>query len=150
MVGNQQDDTDRAVLILCEDIATAKRLNVLLRDKAIVRVELYSRSDLRSNQANVKKQLHPGDVLIATNLGSRGTDYQIDPDVIQSGGLFVIITYLPNNDRVEQQAFGRTARQGLRGTAQIIVNRERLTGKLRQCRNFHPARALQRDKAAYP
>ncbi len=29
---------------------------------------------------------------------------------------------MPSNQRVEEQAFGRTARQGKRGTGQMILN----------------------------
>jgi len=29
---------------------------------------------------------------------------------------------MPSNERVEEQAFGRTARQGKRGTGQMILN----------------------------
>jgi hypothetical protein len=35
---------------------------------------------------------------------------------------------MPSNQRVEDQAFGRTARQGKRGTGQMILNAENLRG----------------------
>ena len=34
----------------------------------------------------------------------------------------MVVTFLPNNQRVEDQAFGRTARQGKRGTGMMIIN----------------------------
>ena len=36
----------------------------------------------------------------------------------------MLVTFIPLNDRVEKQAFGRTGRKGAKGSCQIIVNRE--------------------------
>ena len=34
----------------------------------------------------------------------------------------MILTFMPSNQRVEDQAFGRTARQGKLGTGEMILN----------------------------
>ncbi|CAF4792258.1 unnamed protein product, partial [Rotaria magnacalcarata] len=59
--------------------------------------------------------------IIATNKGERGTDIYVDPEVNKQGGLHVILNYPPENVRVEEQVFGRTARNGAVGTGQFIL-----------------------------
>ncbi|CAF1374953.1 unnamed protein product [Rotaria sordida] len=51
----------------------------------------------------------------------RGTHIKTD-EIEEYGGLHVILTFLPSNQRVEEQALGRTFRQGKRGTSQKILN----------------------------
>ncbi|KAJ8247909.1 hypothetical protein GJAV_G00251960 [Gymnothorax javanicus] len=52
----------------------------------------------------------------------RGTNIKVTKDVNKNGGLFVILSFLADNERVERQAFGRTARKGHPGSAQIIMS----------------------------
>ncbi len=68
--------------------------------------------------------------LISTNICGRGADIKPADGVLQSGGLHVCLTYLPANIRIEKQAFGRAARAGAPGTAQLILNREDVAAKL--------------------
>lgn len=74
------------------------------------------------NQELEIQRINAGEVIIATNLAGRGTDIKTDT-IEQNGGMHVILTFMPPNQRVEEQAFGRTARQGKCGTGQMIVNR---------------------------
>ena len=81
----------------------------------------------------MEKEMKPGNVVITTNLGARGTDFVTDDVVNKNGGLFVLVTFIPLNDRVEKQAFGRTGRRGANGSCQIIVNRETMPEWARHC-----------------
>ncbi|XP_041841544.1 protein translocase subunit SecA-like isoform X1 [Melanotaenia boesemani] len=109
----------RAVLIICETIKWAKTVHRALGDK-VPHKKLYINNNM-DNKAIFSKHLEAGDIIIATNLAGRGTDLQISDSVKKAGGLFVVQTFLPRNARVEAQAFGRAARQGSPGSAQLIV-----------------------------
>ena len=111
---------DRGTLIICETIEQAniigEKLKAKYRPSAI---KLYTMNNM--NQEKKVEKILPGDIIIATNLAGRGTDIQTKA-IEATGGLHVILTFMPNNQRVEDQAFGRTARQGKRGTGQMILN----------------------------
>lgn len=72
------------------------------------------------DQEKYIEQILPGEIIIATNLAGRGTDIKTD-EIEHFGGLHIILTFLPPNQRVEEQAMGRTARQGKKGTGQLIL-----------------------------
>ncbi|XP_042367821.1 protein translocase subunit SecA-like [Plectropomus leopardus] len=110
---------ERAVLLICETINRAKILYRALGDK-VTKKNLYINNNM-DNTAIFAKKVEAGEVIIATNLAGRGTDLQVSDQVKKAGGLFVVQTFLPKNARVEAQAFGRTARQGSPGSAQLIV-----------------------------
>lgn len=121
----------RAVLIICATIKDA--IEIRERFISVVgydsdKVRLYSRNDNYEYLA-VKDEVNSGDVIVATNLAGRGTDIKTSKEVEKNGGLHVIVTFLPENLRVEEQAFGRTARQGAKGTAQLIISEPNVAHK---------------------
>ncbi|XP_026016922.1 uncharacterized protein LOC113018071 [Astatotilapia calliptera] len=109
----------RAVLIILETIKRAKMIHRSLGDR-VQNKKLYVNNNM-DNSLVISKELEAGRVIIATNLAGRGTDLQVSDTVKEAGGLFVVQTFLPKNARVEAQAFGRTARQGSPGSAQLIL-----------------------------
>ena len=60
-------------------------------------------------------------VTVATNAAGRGTDIPISKLAMQNGGLHVIFTFFPSNQRIEDQGAGRAGRQGNNGSYRIIV-----------------------------
>jgi hypothetical protein len=121
-------DSRRAALVLCEDIRTCKEIYDYLRDTIQSKVYCYFNSE---NSNSIKGVRSSGDIIVATNLAGRGTDITVSDEVIAHGGLFCILTFLPTSTRVESQAFGRAARNGNPGSAQLILHESSLPNEYR-------------------
>ncbi|KAL9703070.1 hypothetical protein quinque_006588 [Culex quinquefasciatus] len=107
----------RSVLIICETLNDVTALYKAFEGKTSTHIRTYTREYEEFDIG----ELPPGQIIIATNLAGRGTDIKITPELKKAGGVHVCLTYLPSNIRVEQQAFGRAARCGDRGSGQLIV-----------------------------
>ncbi|WP_419241213.1 DEAD/DEAH box helicase [Cardinium endosymbiont of Nabis limbatus] len=88
-----------------------------------------------------KRDIDLGEIIIATNIAGRGTDITPSDKVEAIGGMHVCITFLPESYRVEIQNAGRTARQGRKGSAQLVVHdpSHRSIDALRAARNEQEA-----------
>ncbi len=141
IIDSIMDETQRgrAVLVLCETKQRLEAIEKTLRLKhQHIKIHTYSRNDLQEAEGKklteeeekrlteegkkLPKVLKEGEVLLATNLAGRGTDLHLSNEVKRNGGLHVCLTFLPLNERVEAQNFGRAARQGEKGSGQLIVN----------------------------
>ncbi|CAF1664350.1 unnamed protein product [Rotaria magnacalcarata] len=123
----------RSVLLICEDIKQLeyvydglnkcfnKDKNVSEKVKECFRnITVYKREHDEFNFEDDHK-LESHRLIIATNLAGRGTDIKLSKSLIDAGGLHVITAFMPKNCRIEEQAFGRAARCGQPGSAQIIA-----------------------------
>ncbi|XP_066536390.1 uncharacterized protein [Hoplias malabaricus] len=116
----------QVVLVICEDVKTADELHKEMQFGgrfAEEKITMYTISERHNIE---KENFCAGKIIIATNLGGRGTDIKIDPSVNECGGLFVLLTHFPRNPRVEKQIFGRTSRKGNPGMVQMVLNSEHL------------------------
>ena len=66
----------------------------------------------------------PGAITVATNIAGRGTDIRLGDGVEDRGGLHVILTEFHESARIDRQLYGRTGRQGARGSTEAIVSLE--------------------------
>jgi preprotein translocase subunit SecA len=62
-----------------------------------------------------------GKITVATNMAGRGTDIKLARGVAELGGLHVIATEPHGAARIDRQLFGRAARQGDPGCAQLFA-----------------------------
>ncbi|CAB1422912.1 unnamed protein product [Pleuronectes platessa] len=137
----------RAALLICETITKAKELYEMLKNVIPGQIILYSRSD-KDSSSKINKKLDPGDVIVATNLAGRGTDIKVSKKVNKNGGLFVVLSFLSENTRVELQAFGRTARKGKPGSAQIIMTTDHVQESLKTVSSLEEAKETRNRLAA--
>ena len=101
------------VLVIFQDLNEIKDVQDLLTKANIEKINIF---DGRDNKANPGKVAGiESAISLGTNVCGRGTDI-----ICKGKPLHVIISYYTSNVRVLSQAFGRTARQGRRGTARII------------------------------
>uniref|UniRef100_A0A182X7X7 Uncharacterized protein n=1 Tax=Anopheles quadriannulatus TaxID=34691 RepID=A0A182X7X7_ANOQN len=109
----------RSILIICETIRGVEALKTIIAPEQQNNVRTYKRDD---EELPIEEGgLEPGQVIIATNLAGRGTDIKITKKLEEAGGLHVILTFLPTNVRIEEQAFGRAARKGEKGSGRMII-----------------------------
>ena len=113
---------ERSVLVIFQYINEAKRMyNKFCQQKLFEKVILYSRSDIPKESEFLEKQIKPKTLILSTNISGRGTDIKISPELNEKGGLHVILSYEPFNQRIERQAFGRAGRKGENGSAGKII-----------------------------
>ena len=105
------DAAGRAVLIICQTINEVDRIYKDIINSGYPQGKVIKYSDNADEEA-IKEKLRAGDIIVATNLAGRGTDLRIDREVNRNGGLHVILSYFPESVRVQDQAFGRGARNG--------------------------------------
>ncbi|XP_034158338.2 uncharacterized protein LOC113528924 [Pangasianodon hypophthalmus] len=116
----------QVVLVICEDVKTAEELHEKIQDGGRFKPEQTTLYTISEKHNIEKEKFRAGRIIIATNLGGRGTDIKVDESVNECGGLFVLLTHFPHNRRVEKQIFGRTSRKGNPGMVQMVVNCDHL------------------------
>ncbi|VDL72941.1 unnamed protein product [Nippostrongylus brasiliensis] len=105
-------------ILSCLDAESHKRRRQL--EDAFRAVVVYRR-EFDEFDFSASGGLRCGQVIISTNLAGRGTDIVLHDELATVGGLHVIVSFLPENTRIEEQAYGRAARCGQPGSGQIIT-----------------------------
>jgi len=136
----------RSLLIISENPKNAQLIQSYL-SKSLNRndIELYISSFKEFALIAEHKQLPPNKIIVSTNLAGRGTDLIINDELASHDGLQVILTYMPPNIRIEEQAFGRAARQGQKGSGKYIVKDPMITD-LAELRALRDKEAMQKTE----
>lgn len=134
----------RPVLVICKYIEQVDYLYTALT-KRLGKAAARKLFRYTGQTSFTKRSMDVGEVLLATNIAGRGTDLIPTPEAEAVGGLHVCLTFLPDNYRIELQNAGRTARQGKKGTVQLVVHEAmgRSLSTLRQARNVQEAAAAK-------
>ncbi len=110
----------RPVLIGTRSVEASEQLSEVLNAAGLPHALLNARQD--GDEAAVIAQAgQRGRVTVATNMAGRGTDIQLGEGVAALGGLHVILTECHASARIDRQLFGRGARQGDAGSAEMIL-----------------------------
>ena len=111
----------RPVLIGTQSLLASETLSDILHQQGIEHQILNAKQD--EQEADIVAQA--GDenrVTIATSMAGRGTDIKLTAKVEAAGGLHVMITGLHDSSRIDRQLQGRCARQGDRGSYDVLLS----------------------------
>lgn len=113
----------RPVLIGTLSLASSEQLSAYMQKEGIEHQLLNARQD-KLEADIVASAGAAGCITIATSMAGRGTDIKIDETTDNLGGLHVIITGLHESSRIDRQLIGRCARQGDRGSYELLLSLE--------------------------
>ncbi len=134
MFETMSEKYDAAVKRICE--LNDKGVPVLVGTRSVASSEEVSRRLQTANRAHrvlnaaqtaqeaniVAEAGQKGRITVATNMAGRGTDIKLSRDVAALGGLHVVATEPATSYRVDRQLYGRAARQGDPGSAQMFAS----------------------------
>ena len=113
---------EKGVPILIGTRSVLSSLEVSKRLEAAGKPHRVLNATQTAQEANIVSEAgQQGRITVATNMAGRGTDIILGRGVAELGGLHVISTEPATSARVDRQLFGRAARQGDPGCAQMFA-----------------------------
>jgi preprotein translocase subunit SecA len=114
---------DKGVPILVGTRSVLSSEEVSKRLTAAGRTHRVLNASQTAQEANIVAEAgRRGQITVATNMAGRGTDIKLAKGVADLGGLHVVATEPATSYRVDRQLFGRAARQGDPGCAQMFAS----------------------------
>lgn len=115
----QKQEANHPILVLFPTIKASKAFYEFLAVRKIKAQLINDRQSVDKDYI-IAQAGHPRVITIATNVASRGTDIRLKGQ--HNPGLFLLVAFYPENDRIEDQMLGRVARQGQPGFCQMILS----------------------------
>jgi len=115
---------NRAILVIVKYIDQVKIIKKKLEESNQIdtrNIIVYDRNDNPEQSNFLNKEIGPKTIILSTNLCGRGTDIKINKECERNGGLYVILTFNAESERIEKQALGRAARKGENGSGKIML-----------------------------
>jgi preprotein translocase subunit SecA len=112
--------TGRPVLVGTRSVLASEQLGRALAARGM-EAKILNATRLAEEAEIIALAGERGRITIATNMAGRGTDIKLGHGVAALGGLHVIGTEWHESGRVDRQLFGRAARQGDPGSAQVFA-----------------------------
>lgn len=116
-------ETGRPVLVGTRTVETSEEISARLAALDLPHSVLNAVRH-EEEAAIVKDAGLRGRITIATNMAGRGTDIKLGKEVIELGGLHVIVVEHNLSPRIDRQLIGRAGRQGEPGSAQCFISGE--------------------------
>jgi preprotein translocase subunit SecA len=113
----------RPLLVGTRSVLASERLAAMLVERGL-EAKILNATRLKDEAGIIALAGERGRITIATNMAGRGTDIKLGHGVAGIGGLHVMATERHESGRVDRQLFGRSARQGDPGSAQVFVSVE--------------------------
>lgn len=130
---------DRAVIVFFSDATKLNEFESSSFYRRLGRKKTKLTEDMEAAEKDfvIKKPATAGQLTICSGVFGRGTDFFCkDKKVQENGGVHIIQTFLSAEESEEIQVQGRTARQGKRGTYQLILLDSDLEGDFNVPRSF--------------
>ncbi len=117
------NDTGAPVLVGTRSVLASEEVSRRLH--ALSRAHSVLNASQTAQEASIVAEAgQRGRITVATNMAGRGTDIKLARGVTDLGGLHVIATEPHGSHRVDRQLYGRAARQGDPGCAQLFCSAE--------------------------
>ena len=110
----------RAVLVGTETVAQSEALSQVLAARGLEHRVLNARQDEDESRL-IAAAGQAGRITVATSMAGRGTDISCTPEVLERGGLHVILCQLNASARIDRQFIGRAGRQGQPGSTRRML-----------------------------
>jgi preprotein translocase subunit SecA len=114
------NETGAPVLVGTRSVIASEELSRRFADKGKLH-RVLNATQTAQEASIVMEAGQQGKITVATNMAGRGTDIKLGRGVAELGGLHVIATEPHGSGRVDRQLFGRAARQGDPGCAQMFA-----------------------------